>query len=493
MRKVPKIMLLPKLKLATAALLGLGLTGWAASAVPLSSRGAGPQKAKVDRGTKPADKAAALVRSAQTTAAITVVGRATDVEGKPVSGATISLVSIRGALALLGTATTDRDGSYSFHEARLPVSRNREDAPPWGTFQVYGVAPGHGFAWHGMRFYQPRPRPAGWWVPGQDYTLFQGKALVMDLRFPASATLSGRVVDQARRPVPDAKVRLGACDYLDTQGKESHPNFREFFTIQSAPAAMTTAKTDKDGRFRLEGLPTEAGFWIWVEHSEHAWQSFYAATTTRPATAFEYPRQSIAGQERPPVRTGPIFVVLDAIRRVAIRTVFADTGRPAARVRVSAGRGSAGPSASGTSDGAGKLLLRLPPGDYEIVADPTPGGADCVRTLSTVQVAAEPAEQPLVVRVKPGCVLFLEVIDAKTGKGIPGVSFQWERGTVQSRTGDDPRSDAEGRLRVVVEPGEGTFWLGYVPKSSGYRWSSQEKRVVLPAGRTVTVRFELEK
>jgi len=121
-----------------------------------------------------------------------------------------------------------------------------------------------------------------------------------------------------------------------------------------------------------------------------------------------------------------IFVVLDATRRIGVRTLFADTGRSAPRVRVSAGRGSAGPSASGTSDGDGKLLLRLPPGDYEVVADPTPGGADCLRTQLTLRVAAEPAEQSLEVRVKPGCVLSLEVIDAKTGKGISGVSFLCE-------------------------------------------------------------------
>jgi hypothetical protein len=298
------------------------------------------------------------------------------------------------------------------------------------------------------------------------------------------------------------RVRLGACDHLDTQGKESHPNFREFWAIQSAPETMTSAKTDKDGRFSLEGLPAEAGFWIWVEHPDYAWQSFYAATTSRPSTAFEYPRQSIAGDKRPPVRTGPIFVVLDTIRRVEVRTVFADTGRPAPRVRVSAGRGSAGPSGGGTTDSEGKLGLRLPPGDYELVADPTSGGADCVRTLLTFRVAAEPAEQPLKVRVKPGCVVLLEAIDAKTGKGIPGVSFLSASGgqpgarvTVQSRTGwiDNPRSNAEGRLRAVVEPGEGTFWVGHVPESSGYRPSGEQKRATLPAGRTVTVRFELEK
>jgi len=268
-------MLLQKIKLGTAAILGLGLTAWTASAAPTSSGGDAPQKAEVDRGAKAADEAAGPARSAQTKAAITVVGRATDTDGKPVPGATISLVSTNGTHALLGTATTDRDGSYSFREARLPVSRPREDAPPSGTFQVYGVAPGHGFAWHGMRFYQPQPRPADWKVAGEDYTLFQGEPLVMDLRFPASAALSGRIVDQARRPVPDARVRLGACDYLDTQGKESHPNFREFWAIQSAPAAMTTAKTDKEGHFRLEGLPTEAGFWIWVEYPEYSWQSFF--------------------------------------------------------------------------------------------------------------------------------------------------------------------------------------------------------------------------
>jgi hypothetical protein len=481
-------MLLWTRKPAAASLVGLGITVWAAWAAAIGSGGIEPQQPAAG--------------SAQTTAAITVSGRATDTDGKPISDAVISLVSTNGENALLGTATTGQDGSYSFREARLPVFPPQADVPVSGTFQVYGVARGHGFAWHGMRFYQPRPRPVDWKDAGEDDTLFQGEPLVMDLRFPASAALGGRIVDQARRPLAGVKVRLGACDYLDTQGKENHPNFREFWAIQSAPESMTTAKTDKDGRFRLDGLPAEAGFWIWVEHPDYAWQSFFAATTTRPATAFDYPRQSISGEKRPPVRTGPIFVVLDTIRRIAIRTVFADTGRPAPRVRVAAGRGSAGPSASGTSDDEGKLLLRLPPGEYEIVADPTPGGADCIRSLSTLAVDAEPAGQLHVVRVKPGCVVLLEVIDAKTRKGVPGVTFLYEmdsrpgsQGTLQSRTGtiDNPHSDAEGRLRAVVEPGSASFQIGHVPESLGYRLSPEQARATLPAGKTVRVRFELDK
>jgi hypothetical protein len=228
----------------------------------------------------------------------------------------------------------------------------------------------------------------------------------------------------------------------------------------------------------------------------------YTATTDRPTTAFDYPLQVIAGHERPPVETGPLTIALHAARRIHVRTVFADSGRPAPKVRVSAGRRPAGTSAYGTTGAHGQLLLRLPPGEYEVVADPTEGGAECIRTTATLTVADQPADQTLEVRVKPGCVLFLEAVDAKTGRGIPGVEFHYEpddqpgtRTTVQSRSGyiDHPRTDADGRLRAVVEPGERIYAVGLIPESAGYRPQSPQKRVALPAGGTVTARFELGK
>jgi RNA polymerase sigma factor (sigma-70 family) len=435
------------------------------------------------------------------TTPITVRGRAIDIEGKPVAGATIELVSTNGTDAPLGTTTTDRDGAYIFRNARLPVARFRDDAPLAGTFQVYGAAPGRGFAWHGMRSYQPRRRPDDWRVAGEDYMLFGSDPKVMDLRFPPAATLGGQIVDEAGRPVPDARIRIGHCDYLDTQGKESHHNFREFWAIHAAPAGLTTTKTGADGRFRLEGLPKEAGFWVFVEHPDYARMSLYAATTDRPSTAFEYPRQATAGHERPPVATGELKVTLRSTRRIAVRTVFANTGRPAPKVRVSAGNGTSGPSANGTTDVDGRLLFRLPPGEYGILADPTEGGAECMRTRSSLRVDEQPAEQSLEVRVKPGCVLILEVVDAKTGKGVPGVGFYCDqddrpgsRASVQSRSGyiDHPVSDADGRLRAVVEPGERVYAVGPIPESTGYRQQNPQKRVAVPAGGTVTVRFELQ-
>ena len=88
-------------------------------------------------------------------------------------------------------------------------------------------------------------------------------------------------------------------------------------------------------------------------------------------------------------------ITLRATRRVAVRTVFAKSGRPASRVRVSAGRGSAGTSASGTTDADGRLMPRLPPGEYELVADPTESGAACIRTTSSLSVNEQPADQTL--------------------------------------------------------------------------------------------------
>jgi len=503
---VSRTMFVTRLKWAATLAVFLGLSAGLTLAIARLTPGAGMQTpAKKTDGVTGASSrygAAEPAQPAPITTPITVSGRATEFEGKPVAGASIFLVSTNGTDAPLGMTTTDGAGSYIFREARLPVRRWQEDAPLQGTFQVYGTAPGHGFAWHGMHFYQPRRRPDVYNFAGQDHIIYGGQPIVMDLRFPPAATLAGRIVDEAGRPIPGVRIRIATCDYLDTAGKDTHRNFREFWAIHHAPASLTTAETGPDGRFRLEGLPKEAGFGIDVEHPDYAGLVLYAATTARPTTAFDYPAQLIGPrEERPSVATGELNVTLRATRRIAVRTVFADTGRPAPSVGVAAFRGPAGSAANGTTDADGNLVLRLPPGEYHVQTDPTAGGADIVRTLSTFKVTDQRAEQSLEVRVKPGCVLILEVVDAWTGRGVPGVEFRYEQDgepdssvAMQSRSGfiDNPRSNARGRLRAVVEPGERVYSVGRIPESTGYRQQNPRERVVLPAGKTVTARFKLD-
>jgi hypothetical protein len=239
-----------------------------------------------------------------------------------------------------------------------------------------------------------------------------------------------------------------------------------------------------------------------VRHPNYAWQNLCAATTARPTNSFDYPRESVVGDKRPPVATGDLNLTLYSTRLIALRVVSAASGQPAARLRVSATEDVAmtGSAATGFTDDEGKHQLRLPPGEYQLTCDPTDRSADVLRTRLAIKVTAEPAEQSLEVRVNAGCVVQFEVVDAKTGKGIPGVGFMRQindsgglRMAVQTRTGmaDEPVTDANGRLRAVVEPGLGAFTVGLVPESTGYKPSSVVKRVDLSAGGTVTVRFEL--
>ncbi len=388
--EVNRSVLLARLKWIATLAVFLGLSAGLTLAIARLTPGALMQtttrKSDAVAGTNQRAGTAAPARPGPITTPITVRGRATDLDGKPVAGASIFLVSTNGTDAPLGMTTTGANGSYLFRDARLPVRRWQEDAPLQGTFQVYGTAPGCGFAWHGMRFYQPRRRPAVYNFAGQDHIIYGDQPLVMDLRFPPAATLTGRIVDEAGRPVPGVRIRIAACDYLDTADKDAQHNFREFWAIHHAPASITTTESGADGRFRLEGLPREAGFAIDMEHPDYAGLVLYAATTSRPATAFDYPAQSIGpSQPRPPVATGELNVTFRTTRRIAVRTVFADTGRPAPRVAVATFRGPGGSAAHGTTDADGRLLLRLPPGEYDVQADATPGGADIVRTALHLQ------------------------------------------------------------------------------------------------------------
>jgi beta-lactamase regulating signal transducer with metallopeptidase domain/protocatechuate 3,4-dioxygenase beta subunit len=435
------------------------------------------------------------------TVPITVTGKATDSAGRPIAGATIYLVSTNGINAPLGITTTDLTGAYTFRDAPLPLRRTGSDSPAQGTFQVFGSADGRGFAWHGMRFYHPEPRPANRRVPGEDHSLFQGEPLVMDLAFPAGATLRGRMVDEAGKPVAGVRISLVHGDYLDTQGRETHHNFREFWCIRQAPESMTTTRTDDDGRFRLEGLPKEVGFRVYVIHPDFAVINLHAATTDRPTDAFDYPRASLVrGTPRPPVSTGDLDLTLKATRQIATRVVYADTGKAAPNVFLGVGGG--GNLAQGVSDPEGKFFMRLPPGEYSGHAYPRDKGVAYVRTRTTFTVNAEPAEQSLEVRLELGCVLILEAVDAETGRGIPGVGFMAQmddppngRTSVQSTTWtvDNPRTDADGRLRAVVYPGEREYSMGNFPIPAPYRQEFQKQRASLPAGKTVVVRFELHK
>ena len=278
-------------------------------------------------------------------------------------------------------------------------------------------------------------------------------------------------------------------------------NFREFWAIHAVSGSLTTTKTGPDGCFRLDELPREAGFRIFVEHPNYAWMDLYAATTNPPVSASEFPRQMIAGHQRPPVATGPLKITLHSTRHSPCgRSSPTRVGQP----RRSACRWAVGQP--------GRRLRHLgrrrqdppPPAARRVRGRGRPDGRRRrpLRSHPLIAPGQRPTRRAIAqVRVNPGCVLILEVVDARTGKGVPGVSFLCEpdgqsrsRVMVQSRTGyiDNPRSNADGRLRRLVSRGKGSTWWGTSPNPRAIASSIRRSGSPLPAGGTVIARFELQ-
>ncbi len=147
------------------------------------------------------------------------------------------------------------------------------------------------------------------------------------------------------------------------------------------------------------------------------------------------------------------------------------------------------------TDDEGRATLRLRPGDYKFVIEPSIGddhlparGSFRVGQGAITEVDAPPLDPPAIVT--------MEARDAKTGAGIAGVAFQYETDSggplrelrSQFVIVEHPRTDEQGRLRGVLEPGRTRFFLGTVPPGWKYEGSRGEP-VMLVAGHEMTIRW----
>ncbi len=424
---------------------------------------------------------------------ITVTGRALDEVGQPVSGATIYLQSTNGIEARLGTTKTDREGRYEFRDAKLPVYQPFDEAPLTGTFEVFGTAPGKGFTWHEMRFGVVGRRPGSEPKSPTDIRYFEGEPIEMDLRFEPPALVKGRVIDEKGVPVVGAVVHLDSPPYR--LNKVRGQDFG-IWSIAGAPSELTSTKTGNDGRFELPGLPREASFQISFTHQDYAAQSLSYVTSNRPASEFDL---AMSGK----FETGELEVKFRSPRRLAIRVLKADTEEPAQGIAVSIGSNQAGPLANGVTDAKGSVEMKLPSGEYDVRLEP-PRISEYIRTPARIRVEDRPQEQAAVFRVDRGCVLVVEVVDAETGKGIPGVSFtedvphngqsRWRYLQLSTTNVETWKTDKDGRLRGVLKPSRLNIRIESLPHDSDYEIDSEPRTIDLVArGETVRARFELRK
>jgi beta-lactamase regulating signal transducer with metallopeptidase domain/tetratricopeptide (TPR) repeat protein len=488
---------------STKAKWGLTLVALAA-AVAISPFVARSETSAGEPISEPAKPAAAKAEPQPTIHPITVVGRALDGDGKPIEGATIFLIATNGAQQTLGEVKTGRDGRYEFLDAKLPVPpQANESYYLQGTFMVFGKAPQCAFSWRGMKTLCLDPRfvgPDGKLHPSQRQTGYlPGEKIELDLAFTTPRPITGRVVDEQGRPISKVRIDIGHCDFLNTVGKESHRNYREFWGMNQAAELMPEqffAESDAEGQFKLPHVPPEVLCWLKVRHADYALVSFYVATTDSPP----------AELDGHPVEKLPLEIKLRSVRIVPVEVTYFDTGKPATGVFVSAYEKGSGNSANGKSDERGRLELKLPPGRYKFLGDPPPD-SDYIRTMQELVVDDAPARQPAALKLDSGSVILFKAIDADTGKGIPGVSFWYLTDSPAGhRTGvelnttliSNPRTNEKGELRALVIPGKRQYGVGLNPLPAEYRAvdpadESNGRELICAAGKAQTVEFQLRK
>jgi len=433
---------------------------------------------------------------------ITVSGRALDSAGKPVAGARVYLASLRADYSRIAETTTDADGRYKFQDVPLPIERaDRVAGRDHGIFQVFGEADGFGFAWRPQKWFFPRPKPAnirhesGFGDPPSIYEA--GDKIELDLRFTAPERFPGKVVDDQGKALPGVRLEIRNCDsQISDDNAISEWSLDALNQPDTAPPSMKFRTTDADGRFDFRGLPPECRMRIDVRAQGFPSRWLLVETT----------RQARLIRPDVPVLKGDVTLTLVRPLAVPIKLLTGDTARPAAKALVQAAEGDV--NTLETTDDQGRVTLLLPPGNYRLSTLPARGTPYLV-TEDRLVVGPTPPAEVVEARLRPAGVVEITVVDAETGKGIPGVDLwrqtdpdgrrellyfrSWEVATRIAHV-DRPRTDSRGTLRALVEPGRHRLGVGLESYPTGMKVvESGGQEVDAQPGETVGLIFTMRK
>jgi beta-lactamase regulating signal transducer with metallopeptidase domain len=401
------------------------------------------------------------------TVPVKVSGRARDEQGNPVAHAVILLYSA-GMLEtkLLGQATTDASGNYLI-AARLPVVTKHFDLPllkeitPYAPFVVCGLAPGRGLAWSDSTSMYALAEPNPDDIQGR---LPLGRPVELDLWFPKATTLTGRVVDEAGKPIAGCKVQITFANLLDDKGQET-TNFAPN-VWRALPGSIGLGITDGEGRFLLDRLPDRALFHLNVQRreAEHTFVRLYAATIDKPRTGQEqHPPEALGVGLPHKAKTGDLEIVCPELRRVLVSVFGDDTDKPVAGIDVySINERVRTTSLGDKTDAAGTVALWLPMGESGVIRAEPPIQSGYIRTEEGAPVV-EPrlGEQSHHFLLNSGSELLIEAVEAGTNKPVSDACF-WKVSTEDAlqREPINPSpslycenlTNANGTLRAVFTP-----------------------------------------
>ncbi|MFT7616736.1 MAG: protocatechuate 3,4-dioxygenase beta subunit [Planctomycetota bacterium] len=426
---------------------------------------------------------------------ISVVGRAIDTDNNPVVGANIELVSVNGPSEKIARTVSDGEGIFRFDDQIVPPQSKGGKS---GTFNVFGTAPGYGFAWHGMRSVRFGKRPTKTVISDPvERGYYLEEECVMTLVFGRSQDVRGTIIDEVGDPVPDVSVSLSSCDFIDKEGKHSHVNYREFWGMNHLPESWLNRTTDLAGEFRFGNLPPECTLILRLKHPERSNKFAFAVTTKRDLAKLDL-KPNVSGSGATRIQKSPMRIVMPSTHRLRVLCVHPWSKAPIAAAKVHAFRGGKDRQSShGKTNAQGEVDLRLPLGTFTVSIDP-PADTELIRTRHQIEIKDEPNQQEATLPLDVAAIVTLEAVDSKTGEGIEGVSFQYEndkRRIMQVQRNlsyiDNPTTDKDGKLEVLMRPGAAKLMVGYIG-SKDHKSDHKFRHVELEGGKQITIRFKLD-
>jgi RNA polymerase sigma factor (sigma-70 family) len=443
---VTRAMWTAKAKLATALLLTLGLlatgAGLAATGQPKTGSD-GPAPAGSVSDGKPGPDGPKKEEG------VVAAGRVLGPDGKPCAGAKLYLWTSIDRKALTPRATSAGDGSFRFRAGTDEVLHD-------GT--VVALREGFGPAWACLANAGGKPLTL---TLAKDDVPLTGR--ILDLEGQPVAGVTVTVTRIAAPPGGDLKPWINR--YVDARKRSRYAHMTDLDVLRPRGLPLTTtAKTDKQGRFRLAGFGRERGLRLEVTGDTIEHTMIYAVTRPGPKEGY------VSG----PFGLYPTaFQYLVAPCKPFFGTVRDRmTGKPIAGITVEGGPSG---QARTTTNAKGEYrLLGMPKRSrgYWLSAGGGPGVPYIDRTEH--KIPDTPGLEPIHfdIELERGVEVTGKLIDKRTGKPVRGeVMYFWLPDNPHLKdytTLDRPKvlvgrwgeAGPDGKFSVLAIPGPGVLTAG---------------------------------
>lgn len=299
----------------------------------------------------------------------------------------------------------------------------------------------------------------------------------IDLALQRQQPIRIRLVGIEGRPATNLAVDLAAIVPAEGKGDLGEGIGLRYLDPRP-PAAGPTLVTDQHGLLTVPHIPADHGVYLKVFGDERFAPQDLALNTGQPEERGERDatyRPLFKNMAPGEVATLPLAPA-QTFEGVVL---FGDTGQPAANARITMWAsqqefGGSMISIDGRTDDEGRFRLNPYPGiRFGIIAYPPEGTPYLVRRINDLRWTSGEASKDLEVRLDRAVLAHGTVIDATSGRPIPGAAVQYHPDRLNPNVTSDvvtgwqgiQNTDEMGRFEITVLPGPGML-LVHAPEGS---------------------------